>query len=340
MKMMCLAVLVLCTVVLLSGSVSGYSIYPTSEESVKVINIHGEHTITNGHLESKLLMRFDVTSDVARRIIIHFRPSEHIDYAPIRGISFYLCEGYSYDTRPYTGYSGTCDKYEPEILNYSYERPFVSEGIVSMRNYTWYAIDFSLKGADEHQRFVLLINYTMPNFVFENGDYSVAWLTLPDMNNKGFNISNTIILPSEDDIPRFFENAEKINRYAYNENGKWMYRWAFTYLGGDDITLWYWNDQKIKERERNNLLFGVFLGFVLTQLHLFWRMEYLKKLVVWFVGKFRLRSVIGNSKNKKYHGSHCGYVKRIHEKNKMKFRTRSVAEKNGYKPCGVCCIDK
>lgn len=349
--MICLDVLVLCAVVLLSSSADSYNVHPI-HKNIEIEDVYGTHTITKeDSLESEVVIKFDVTSDSYLYVTMYFIPWEHMNNAPIENVHFALYESENYDGCPaHSGCIAERDRYNCNISNTTRERLFVREGFVYRQNYSQYYIHFVPK-TNKTQNFLLLINYSMPNFIFKNGDYSVAWLNLPDMKDKGYTVANTMILPSEDDVPRFFENADEINRHYYNDNGKWVYRWKFTYVGGEDIILWYLNDQEIKEREealQNKYMFmGVILGFVLTQIHLFWRIlvssiKFLKgnRVCVWFVGKFRLCSVIGNSKSKKYHKPGRSCIKKIHEKNKIKFRTSRVAEKNGYIPCGVCCVDK
>ncbi|NOZ76450.1 MAG: hypothetical protein GXO65_01980 [Euryarchaeota archaeon] len=252
--------------------------YPVNAYSIQIWNdgygpnirpeinsIYGVHVIQeNGDLSSDVWMFFIVPKNFTDKrddLTISFHPWEHIqnENGPIKINEILICDkpygdgGWSYDR----GYHEPCD----EPYNYSISK---RERADNLKNYFNYDITFSPKKSDQKlQQFVFKVNYTTPHFIFKQGDYSVAWLDYPNMQNKNFPIINSLLLPTQYDIPRFIPEADRIEMVSYYEGDDRFYRWAFVFRGGDDKIVWYSNDKELKENEREQQLFYTVLGAVI-----------------------------------------------------------------------------
>jgi len=247
---------ILCLTVMFAGFVSGYQIDidVPYEEDANITSIRGDHFIKkNGDLESNINVRIYLPSNYSAKhhnITIRFFPWEHTTMKPVENVSV-ANEG-----------KIPCKRY---FKNYTEPKPFRNEeGKRELLNYTKYYITFVPEKTESWRFFEFEINYTTPKFIFEQGDYYVAWLNFPNMEGKS--MENTIALHSEEDIPRFLPDAKRIMRPSVDEYEKNQSRWAFLFEGTEDIMIWYWNEERVKEREqklrRDYTIFGAILGFI------------------------------------------------------------------------------
>ncbi len=342
--------------IILINMVNAYEIQTSWQEDTIIKSIDGANVINkNGALESKILMDFHITENYSIKhpyLYINFDPWEHMYNKPIEDVSILICDHPgSFSWNSDTGYMGECNKtYNLNISTYTTKRYFIHNGEYQLRNYTEYRIKFFPHKENIYQKFIFLINYTLPNFVFKQGDYYVAWLRFPNMKDKGIEIKNSIVLPSKDDIPRFIPNTKEIKRKSYWEDGKIYYRWTFILENGEDKILWYWNDKEIKKNEEKiqtkytilGVFFGAIAGFILAILLLFserlffdW-LPYGNKINRRIVKRFNPNQVIGNINRKKYHRIDCVYADNIKDRNKRPFKDKELAQREGYIPCTLC----
>ncbi|ODS39634.1 MAG: hypothetical protein A7316_04935 [Candidatus Altiarchaeales archaeon WOR_SM1_86-2] len=335
-----------------AGFVDGYEIEKTYSENHTVNSIFGIHTLTkNGSLESSICMNFQLVDTDSDK-----RPQKEIDFIPwdrpenIPEPSVLICECSS----------GGCCSIIDNHLNYECKRIYPYNFSYNFSNV--YRITFvPEKTEKEAQYFAIMINYTLPDFTIKQGDYNVVRLSLKNhlkyLDTKGKPIQNIIVLPSQDDIPRFLPDAGDIRIVKYrDENGNNLNRWAFVFDGSGDKIIWYWNEKKIKEREIINNLTYLGMGFLLSLLagtivYLslgrnpkdFFRIntpEITKKQIFdTTTKKFKSEPVIGSITGKTYHKINCKWVNNIAKENKRQFENKDVAEKEGYKPCRNCNPD-
>ncbi|RLG13643.1 MAG: hypothetical protein DRN66_03775 [Candidatus Nanohalarchaeota archaeon] len=203
----------------------------------QIDEIYGVHFIKeNGDVESRIAMRFYLSANFSPpKMNIAFNPMEHRTNDPVENISILVCEPKHWSNNQIKGYYGECNKeYASKFFNNSDKKRRM------------YPISFFVDKKDKKQEFVYLINYTMPNFTFEQGDYQVAWLNCGNLRTHS--VINSIVLPTEEDIPRFIPDA-KLSRYSYYDNGKERFRWVFTFENEKEIILWYYNDKKVKNKK-------------------------------------------------------------------------------------------
>ena len=275
---------------------SSYSISTAWQEDMIIERIIGTNVINRqGDLISNVFMEFYISPNYTSKhsyIEIYFEPWEPIHSEPIKNISIKVCDypshlGWNWDG----SFSLECNK----SYDYNFselitrERAHIHEGEIKLKNYKDYKINFTPKKIKGYQRFIFLINYTLPNFTFKQGDYYVAWLSLPNMDDEKIKIENSIVLPSKEDIPRFIPTAKKIDRISYEEKTKIFYRWAFIFEGSGDKIIWYLNDKEIKENEiklQNKYTWkGILIGFLLSILGAIFLpslSRILRKFFTWF----------------------------------------------------------
>ncbi len=342
------------------NSVKAYSIHTSWQEDVSIESINGAHVITTqGNLESKVWMSFNIDGNYTAKhpsITIYFAPFEHSNNAPITNVSVTICDRpQGYGSRYDTGYSGACSVYYPfDTSTYKREGYFVSNGIPYLTNYTEYQFTFVPAETEHWQGLIFAINYTVPSFIFKQGDYSVAWLSLQNMQDKPYQVTNGIFLPTKDDIPRFLPDAQKTLRYSYIEDGKLQYRWGFVFEGGNDQIIWYWNEaetqakvQRLQEKYTNTgIRIGFFLSLILAIVILFLERLFFdwspwgNKLLSFFTRKLIPQTIVGNKQERKYHSLACPYVDNIDSKNRVVFENKTKAEKENYGSCSKCLAAK
>src|SRR3989344_7652769 len=217
--------LLLIVLFILVPIVHGYEVSLSGQgEGAQIKEVHGIHLIKeNGDLESKFWIILSLPPNYHNKYEnVYFTPwNEDRDEI---NVSLALCDmtiyqpkwTYPFDSSNSWGYSDVCTKF-------SY--------INSTTNSMWpYSITFFPYLQTKEQDFIFLINYTTLNFTTKQGDYNVAWLKMMNMKNNAI-IDDHIILPSEEDIPRFIPETKEIKRLKYNANGKELYRWAFIIEG-------------------------------------------------------------------------------------------------------------
>ncbi len=255
-----------------SFSVEAYEIYVAEEsEYLRFEDIKGANLITlEGNLESNILAILYVDDDYLKNhleVDISFDPWERMTSAPIEEFSVNICRlGNQYGFDWQTGFpmKDCLEKYNYTLTTSNNNRYYVSNGKLELKNYPNYRIHFNPEFNTSGERFAIIIYYKTPTFIFEQGDYQVANLFLPNMKEK--QIENSIVLPAESDIPRFLPNAKESKREPYHVGDKIFYRWAFIFEGDGDKTIWFWNDKEAKAAQnrtnRNNLILGAILGFI------------------------------------------------------------------------------
>lgn len=341
----------LIAIIIISVNVSGYSVSIWPDEA-KIESVYGTNVIqTNGDLKSNVWMLFNIPynfSSIRDNITIYFEPWERIDNEPIKYNEIMICDdfgniGWNIDT----GYDKPCNEtYNYSISKDERQRNFISQGQVYLGNYSEYRITFTPKRSDTWQSFVFRIKYTVPNFIFKQGDYYVAWLNYPNMQNKYFQIKNTLVLPTKEDVPRFIPDAQEIERVGYLDNDRIFFRWAFVFDGGGEKIVWYSNDREIREKEEElqskYTWIGIAIGLVITIILLFFErllfdwLPYGNKINKWFINRFNPGHVVGNVNGKKYHQIDCAYVDNITNRNMKQFKNKKDAEKEGYTACNLC----
>jgi len=355
-------VVVLCLVVVVAGFVNGYTISTDccfNYGKVNIESIKGANFITkSGNLDSKIWVSFNVSPNYSvnhQYVGISFKPLERKDNEPITKISIAICDEVGFGWNYVIGFTGKCNKsYRYNLSNYTREENFMHEGKIEKRNYTEYMITFVPEKTEKSQKFIFLINYTSPNFVFKQGDYYVAWLNLLCMED--IDIENSIILNSQEDIPRFLPDA-KYERYFYMENEKVFYTWGFIFEGTGNKIVWYQNEKELEEKEikmqEDFTNKGVWRGFWLSLIvaipiaililfveqYLFHWSPYGDRILVRFKKKFGSKYVVGNANTKTYHKAECVFVDNIEKENRRQFENSDSAEKEGYKPCDKCNYD-
>lgn len=343
-------------ILLIPSSIEGYEIGIDNwrneifSEYVNSINI-----ITNENgLDTKLFYIFGVDSsylDKNNNITIHFSPWESITNKPIQNISIKICEktsgGYSWNFE--TGYSSECNKtFVYNISSEKRESYFINNEDISILNYTIYTITFIPENIS-WGRYILLIDYTTPNFVSKEGDYYTAWLRFPNMGDKTQRpIENALVLPSKEDIPRFIPDAKRIEKTVYFEGNKPFLRWVFVFEGAGDKIVWYQNEKEIKENEENlqwkYLKLSLLFGGIFSLIFLFFEKLFFdwscwgNKFLRWLKNKLNRNSkeVFGNENNKVYHRIDCKYMDNISSDNIKPFKNREEAIKDDYEPCKIC----
>lgn len=327
---------------------------------VQIQSVYGTHVIQyNDDLKSNVWMIFYTPqnfTDGKKNITISFGPSEWMTNKPIKDISFEVCDkpdgyGWNYDT----GYSGPCNiSYNYSITQNLRERNFIYQGEIYPENYSTYQLIFTPKESNQWDGFVFRVKYTTPHFISKQGDYSVAWLNYPGMENKDFSIENYLVLPTKDDIPRFIPEAKKISKAPYFINGNIFYRWVFVFEGTDDKIVWYWNDKSIKKNEIKlqekymymGAIIGALIGLITAIILLFFEkiffdwLPYGNNINRWIASRLNPAHVIGNIIKKKYHRTDCAYVDNIIERNQRPFKSKKEAEREGFTPCNLCNPDK
>ncbi|MGV8150571.1 MAG: hypothetical protein ACP5NV_02480 [Candidatus Woesearchaeota archaeon] len=316
-------------------------------EEVKIEGVYSANVIQeNGDLKSDMWMIFRIPNNFSSNITISFDPWERMDNEPIKLNSIIICDSYSGGWNYDYGYDETCETpydYTPD--NYVSQRPFIFNGKVDIKNYSEYSFTFKPENITVWKQFVFKVEYTVPHFIFKQGDYYVARMSYPNMQNKDFEIVNSVVLPTKDDVPRFIPDAKKIERVSYKKDGV-FYRWVFVFEGADEKNIWYSNDAEMKKIERNNQWFyfgiSVLSGLVFAILLIFferWFFDWtsmgnncIKKLVI----KFGSDRVVGNVSGKKYHKPDCPFVDNITRKNWKSFKNKKEAEKNRYSQCRIC----
>ncbi|MFH1181383.1 MAG: hypothetical protein V1702_00325 [Candidatus Woesearchaeota archaeon] len=224
-------------------------------DDLKINDIQGSHVIEkNGDLSVRLSVSFGFDGDYIKQhpmAYFNFGPHEFMTQGPIQNLKIALCSQQMVSAWDYiTGYAAECDSsYRLNVSNGTWERAFVYNGEPYLRNYTDYTISFIPNETDDAQYLILLINYTLPNFVIKQGDYYIAWLTFPNMKNKDYQVSNSLVLPTKDDIPRFIPDAIDFNTVPYVEGDKIFYRWVFVFSGGDNRIVWYSNEKELQQKQ-------------------------------------------------------------------------------------------
>lgn len=312
----------------------------------------GTHVITEeGGLSSKIFMKFDVNAsllDHQGTLTMRFKPWEFISQPPVKDVFVAICDygdgiGWNWDD----AFEDPCDNpYNITITKDNHSRSYIPEGTIYTLDYTDYEIAFTPESIDRWESYVIYVSYSTENFVLKQGDYSVARFNLLNMNEKDFEIRNSIILPTQDDIPRFIPDASKIDRLPYREDGQVYYRWAFVFDGAEERNLWYWNEADIQARERHQQLWYILLGLifslpltvfvVIVERYFFDWSPLGNRFMRWAIFISKSNKVIGNHNSETYHNPRCTRVDDIQEKNRVVFRNRKLAEKENYKACRLC----
>ena len=103
---------------------------------------------------------------------------------------------------------------------------------------------------NESEKFIVVqINYTMPDYIIEQGMYDVIWL---HYRNMKCNMKNHVILPLNTSIPYRFPEDAQIDQHRG--------RWVFTLEGTKDRFIWYTDAEEIKKHEDGLMIRGAFLG--------------------------------------------------------------------------------
>jgi len=245
----------------LSVSVNAFSIRPEYLSNFGGVNeIHASSVIEGKDLKASVGIQLWVDENFSQRynnLTIFFRPWERQNGLPAEDLSFEACfgsltGGYNYDEVPMS-----CD----ELISVSNKSKPRSEYLPDYRIY-----DLTLKIPEfneEDRSIAVRINYTIPNFIIEQGEYDVIWLKYPGM--EGYKITNYVVLPLNTSIPyRFPEDAEISRDYRG--------RWVFTLGGNKDRFIWYTDAEELRTKEFNfwfwgaalSALFGIIGSIVIT----------------------------------------------------------------------------
>ncbi|MDD5111297.1 MAG: methyl-accepting chemotaxis protein [Candidatus Altiarchaeota archaeon] len=243
----------------------------------KLSNILGYHYILpNGDLESKIAIGFyllNCSPYIPNNsvVIINIDNERNLNNGCIENVSIGICERQIMSNSDFhkNNFTLRCGK------SYNYTLPdqdsmnSVCNGSSTLPTYledvryrVSFTPDIGIIG-QKVQYFTVLINYTLHNFPFRQGDHKVAILSLPDVQvdgNSSDNNINTLILPSEKDVVRFLPSAREIRNEPYADGDETRYRMAFVFAGGDDKVIWYEN----ADETRNIQLGYMFIGAVIS----------------------------------------------------------------------------
>ncbi len=218
----------------------------------EITKIYGHNFIApNGTLSSNILVNFETppnNTSKSKEITIHFTASESYNKNVSPNITFAIC--------PYFSSTIKDDRILFPDINCSkiYNLSMVSYHVP-------YTFTFNPEISSYKNYYILIINYTQPNFIFSQGDYKVAWLALRNMRDIDDNyIINSLVLPTDQDIPRFIPDASA-ERVDYLNN---TYRWAFRFIGKGDKIIWYQNDKELREHEYSLVGLGALLGLFVS----------------------------------------------------------------------------
>ena len=324
--------------------VHGFDISTTYSDKIVVQSLHISQEMLDNDLELDLAMNlFVLTNYTLHRpnITIYFTPYEKIHSLPIKITNITICEG-SASSMNYDENFITCGKELEVYQNKTKERRehYVLGGKLYADEYYEYRFTFK---PEDNKDYVIRLVGIYHNYAKKQGDlYSVA-LRYPGREYN--NIWNYFVFPSKDSIPQFIpRDLKDIKETIYEENGNYYSKWVFEFDGTEDIVIFYKDYLELQKRDEDLVWLGVKLGFffslILLLLELMfgatWR-YYLRKEWNKLFGD---KTVVGNSRTKKYHIQNCKYIDNIEEMNRKEFKNINEARNKRYSPCKECMKDE
>ena len=256
---------------LISSAINmAYDIQTDPKENITINILNGRHQIlSNGDLESHISMSLILSHNYNyshKNMTIKFFPNEILHghtSLPIKNITSSICAEV-YGIEDPLGHSGRCGKLISS-KNFTQLLGWGDDYNGTKFNYTSYFTTFEPQNSDRSY-YIYSINYTTPKFIFKQGNYKVALLTLTNLNNVDHEkIHNSIILSESYDFPVFIPKDAKIAR-IYEGNGN--YSWAYIFEGIGDKIIWYQNEKEIRAEQealQNKYTFiGALLGLFVS----------------------------------------------------------------------------
>jgi hypothetical protein len=262
--------------VIFSSFVSSYAFRPSYNIGGRYVftnSISGSHIIYDKDLHSKLYAEIAIEGDYISKwqnITMSFSPFEEGTSLPIKDLQISICktDGNFYRNEHQGFTEGCVEFYNYSIEHSSWLKKVIYEDGWITRNFSeFYEITFQPQNSSLPQSFIVVINYTTPQFVYKQGDYYVGKIAITDAPSAE-KIENIVILPSAYDIPRFWPENAEMKRLSYEEDGKVQVRWAYFFKGPQTQIFWYQNTEELRKAETKSqilyLVIGTVAGFILS----------------------------------------------------------------------------